>query len=100
MRDDPSSILHLYRDLLALRRRVPALHRGSLELLDTPEGVVGFDRIDGDERWRVLVNFTADEVPIGEPMTGRPISITSAASSDRRDVAALLPDEAVVLGPT
>jgi alpha-glucosidase len=99
IRDDPTSILHLYREGLALRRATPALHRGNLELLDPPDGVVGFDRIDGDERWRVLVNFTSDQVPIGDLMTGRPIALTSGAGTLRPAIAALLPDEAVVLGP-
>ena len=36
---DPSSMLQLYRRAIALRRAVPALTRGSFELLETPDGV-------------------------------------------------------------
>jgi alpha-glucosidase len=57
-RGDETSILHLYRRLLALRRRTPALGAGAFELLDTPDGVLGFCRRSGDDAWMVLVNFT------------------------------------------
>ncbi len=57
-RDDPSSLLRLYRDLLALRRATPALHRGSYRGLDAPEGVFAFERCHGDERVQVALNFS------------------------------------------
>jgi alpha-glucosidase len=42
--DDPTSVLHLYRRLLAARRASPALRRGRLRLLETPDGVLGYER--------------------------------------------------------
>ncbi len=57
-RGDETSVLHLYRRLLALRHRTPALGAGTFELLDTPEGVLGFRRRSDDDAWVVLVNFT------------------------------------------
>src|ERR1035438_3214758 len=39
-RDDNGSILHLYRRLIALRPRSPALTLGAFDLLETPEGVL------------------------------------------------------------
>ena len=57
-RGDRASILHLYRRLLALRRETPALSAGRFELVDTPEGVLGYRRRSGDDAWVVLVNFT------------------------------------------
>ncbi|HTJ76373.1 MAG TPA: DUF3459 domain-containing protein, partial [Acidimicrobiales bacterium] len=55
---DGSSILHLYRRLLAARRRSPALHAGSWRPLDAPAGVLAYERLadDGDRR-RVWANF-------------------------------------------
>ena len=47
-RADPGSILHLYRRLLALRHRLPALHAGTLRTLPAPEGVVGYERRSGN----------------------------------------------------
>ena len=59
LRDDPSSILHLYRRLLAARRASSALQVGDWTGLDAPEGVLAYERRadDGDRRV-VVVNFT------------------------------------------
>lgn len=50
---DPSSMLHCYRRLLALRKSRPALHAGSLAFLPSPRAgsLVGYRRraADGDE---------------------------------------------------
>jgi alpha-glucosidase len=62
---DPSSMLEHYRRLLHLRRSTPALHRGSFELLDAPEGVLRWRRhVDGAEHTtvEVAINFTEDPV--------------------------------------
>jgi len=57
-RGDPDSILHLYRDLLALRRSSPALRRGRLTLDDdTPEGLLAYDREAEGDACRVLLHF-------------------------------------------
>src|SRR4029079_5698568 len=67
-RDDRESMLHLYRDLLALRRRSPALRRGSLHLRDAPDEVLAYERAwDGDRRL-VLVNFGDREAEV--PLEG------------------------------
>ena len=42
--DDPTSLLSLYRDLLALRRANPALRGGDLSMLDPGEGVIAYRR--------------------------------------------------------
>jgi glycosidase len=56
-RADPSSLLHLYRDLLALRRATPALHRGSYRGLDAPPGVFAFERSWQGQTVRVALNL-------------------------------------------
>jgi alpha-glucosidase len=56
-RGDPASLLHLYRDLLALRRATPALQRGSYRGLDAPPGVFAYERRDGAQVVRVVLNF-------------------------------------------
>jgi alpha-glucosidase len=76
---DPHSMLEHYRRLLTLRRALPALHRGRMELLDDADG------LDGVLRWRrwvdeagdddavaveVQVNFTTDTVEV--PGAGGP----------------------------
>lgn len=62
-RDDPSSMLVLYRELLGLRRRLEVLRSGSIEVLDAPEGVVRYlRRTDGaapePAEVEIAVNFT------------------------------------------
>jgi alpha-glucosidase len=55
---DASSILHLYRRLLAARRASPALMAGDIELLAAPEGVLAYERRLAADRRVVVVNFT------------------------------------------
>jgi len=55
---DGSSILHLYRRLLAARRASPALMRGDIELLAAPAGVLAYERSFAGDRRVVAVNFS------------------------------------------
>ncbi|HXJ32556.1 MAG TPA: alpha-amylase family glycosyl hydrolase [Candidatus Eisenbacteria bacterium] len=61
-REDPGSILYLYRRLLHARKGSPALRTGDLTLRSTPPGVLAYDRHTADERWTILVNFTNESV--------------------------------------
>ncbi len=67
-RDDDGSMLSLHRRLLAARRASPALHAGSLELIDAPAGVVAFDRRHAGEVVRVLLNLAG--APVAAPVDG------------------------------
>lgn len=64
---DPGSILSLYRNLLALRRKHASLNAGDVYgVKPTDEGnqnVLAYRRTDGAERMQVLLNLT------GEPQT-------------------------------
>jgi alpha-glucosidase len=96
LRADPTSILHLYRRLLALRRARPALHAGSCRLLDAPAGVLAYERTAGAERWVVLVNFSADRVRFAAP--GR-VEVASDGEGEGEAYAGSLgPAQAVVVG--
>ena len=75
-RQDPASILHLYRRLLAARKASPALRTGAIDFVDSPPGVLAYRRHSGppgpgpaDERL-VAINFTdADsgvDLPAGD----------------------------------
>ena len=66
-RDDPDSVLHLYRRTIALRHGCPPLLRGSFALLDTPDGVLGYRRAHGGESVDVLINFSDDAVDVELP---------------------------------
>ena len=91
-------MLHLYRRLLALRRTRPALHAGSLRLLDAPAGVLAYERRTDTDRVQVFVEFSGAPARIDdgcgtvlvgstEPGSGRPFDGT------------LAPHEAVVVHP-
>jgi alpha-glucosidase len=91
---DPASILHLYRRLLAMRRTSPALHRGTLHLLDAPADVVAYERVDQDARFTILVNCSAIEHATG--IAGR-IVLASDAAAPHPWTGVLAPHQAVVL---
>lgn len=64
--DLPDSLLNTIRDLLNLRRTEPALHAGTLQLLDNlPNGVLGYVRRRAGEELMVFLNFNATPVKIG-----------------------------------
>ncbi|MBU1384275.1 MAG: alpha-glucosidase family protein [Alphaproteobacteria bacterium] len=53
---DPSSMLHLTRRLVALRKAHPALTRGEMRLLDAPPGLLCFERALAGERLLCVFN--------------------------------------------
>jgi glycosidase len=61
---DRGSLLWLYRDLLALRRRTPALERGDWHVLPATDGVLAFAREAPGSRARVALNFTDEPRPL------------------------------------
>jgi len=56
-REDPASLLHLYRALIALRKQTPALCRGRFASLDTAESLFAYERQDGSSHALVALNF-------------------------------------------
>lgn len=59
--EDPGSTLSFYRNLLALRRRHPALHRGTYRTIVATEGVLAYERAHEQEVLWVLLNMTPTE---------------------------------------
>jgi alpha-glucosidase len=54
---DPGSMLDLYRRLIALRRREPALHEGRYEAIDAGADVLAYARTYEGRRIVVVLNF-------------------------------------------
>jgi alpha-glucosidase len=97
---DPGSILHLYRRLLAARRGSPALRTGSQTLLDAPDGVLAWERAEGADRRRLLMNFTSGPVDASGLADGWTVEVASDGSSEAAPfTGTLTPDQAVVLAP-
>jgi alpha-glucosidase len=98
LRDDPGSILHLYRRLLTARRGSPALSVGDLELLDAPDGVVAWRRSSRTDERTVLLNMSDAPVPVS---FGGIVEVASdGVGEGQRFGGRLGPDTAVVLLPT
>ena len=64
LRGKESSILHLYRRILAARRASPALSMGSWRAVEAPAGVLAYGREEGEDRRVVVVNFTSEAVDV------------------------------------
>jgi len=102
---DPGSLLNLYRRLIALRRRRPALHAGAITLLDAgqhPDALLGYRRQAGEDVVDVLLN-TSDR-PLRLSLGGRGVRVllsTHGAGEDAQVIGGreleLRPYEAVIL---
>jgi alpha-glucosidase len=75
-RDDPDSVLSLYRRLIAVRKESPALRVGSYRRIDAPSGCLAYVRERGDDRFLVAVNFTSSELAV-PGATGSVVAATS-----------------------
>jgi alpha-glucosidase len=65
---DPTSILNLYRQLLAYRRTSPALKWGSYRPIDvSPEGCYLFARQADSQQLLIVLNFSAQEQRLALP---------------------------------
>jgi alpha-glucosidase len=61
---DPTSMLHLYRRLIHLRRTHPALVSGKLELVTADRHLLSFQRVGENECFQVLLNLGYDPVRV------------------------------------
>lgn len=97
-RDDPDSFLALYRAVLAARKASPALMLGRLELLDSPDDVLAFRRVHGDDERVVLVSFGEAAADVAD-LTGTVVVASTGQGAGQSFDGRIGPDEAVVLRP-
>jgi alpha-glucosidase len=76
-REDPDSMLGLFRSLIEIRRRHPALSIGSYRSLPAPPDVFSFERRHGGESLEVHLNF-GDEPRLVSVPSARSILISTA----------------------
>jgi glycosidase len=74
-RDDPGALLHLYRELIALRRSLPA----RFESIDDVPGVVSFRR--GDRLVAVNLSGEPRPIPTGEALVATAPGALAAGGS-------------------
>ena len=72
---NPQSMLALYRKLLQLRRKHPALHAGEVHEVRSKRGVLSYVRSFEGKRFQVLLNFTG-EVQTANCYDGRVVVTT------------------------
>jgi alpha-glucosidase len=103
-RDDPASMLSLYRRLIWYRKGSPALRGGDYRSLhDTPDGLYAYVRSTGDERLLVALNFTGQplEYQVDGSAQGRLELSTDPARSTGEEIGLaplrLGPDEGAVV---
>ena len=94
-RSDPTSVLALYRSVLALRLATPALRTGALELLDAPDGVLSYRRSLGGDAFDVHMAFTEDVAPVAAG--GRLVLRSGAGAVDEDFDGVLAGAEAVIV---
>ena len=80
---DPASMLALYRRLIALRRREPALHEGTHEPLEAGTDVMAYARSAGTRRLIVLLNFSTSEKPISTDLVPAGAVVLASTHADR-----------------
>jgi alpha-glucosidase len=98
LREDPASILHLYRALLAVRKASPALQVGTQARLEAPDGALVWERTLDTDRRLVAVNFTEDALAV--PGVAATVEISSDRSGEGEPFSGTLaPDQAVWLRP-
>lgn len=103
LRDEPTSILHLYRRLLEFRCNSLALTDGDMDLLECPEGVLAYRRERGTEVVVILINFTDRTIaldPVALGITGGSVALSSNdAESGQPIPEGIRPDQALVVLP-
>jgi alpha-glucosidase len=99
LQKDPCSILHLYRELIRLRKQTPALHSGDYAPLRSQNDILSYERFTATERFRVALNIT-HEPRRAEIGGGGKIALSTYL--DRKDLQVegpflLRPDEGVIV---
>jgi alpha-glucosidase len=75
--NDPHSILTLYRDLLALRRRHPALAIGSYTAVPSVADVLAYERRWDGERIFIALNFGRETCSVPSPTPARSVLLST-----------------------
>jgi alpha-glucosidase len=99
LRRDARSILHLYRELVALRKRTPALHAGEYAPLRSRNDVLAYERFTKSEKFTIALNLSHEPRRI-TGITGGEIVISTMLDRNGRPITQhplLRPDEGVVI---
>jgi alpha-glucosidase len=98
MQEDNRSILHLYKNLISLRKETPTLNSGDYEPLRSRSDVLCYKRFSETETFTVALNLTHEARAIGAVEEG---ALVISTLLDRTGVAIkrghlLRPDEGII----
>jgi alpha-glucosidase len=79
LRDEPRSILSLYRRLIDIRKHHPALSIGQAQVISSDHDVLVFERRCEDQRLLVLLNFGLQSRPLSTLVAEETVPILSTA---------------------
>ena len=95
---DSTSILHLYRRLIQVRRTSPALASGRLQLVTADQHLLSFQRVGENDRFLVLLNLGHDSIRV--PVETATVLISTSLDREERSVNGFLdlrPAEGILL---
>ncbi|MEM9876441.1 MAG: alpha-amylase family glycosyl hydrolase [Myxococcota bacterium] len=99
-RDDPASMLSLYRKLLDVRKSEPALRIGSLEWLDVGDDLLAYRRQHHSRSVMVIMNFSAEPRTVAFAPDVSVVATTSPSAGRRAAPLNLEPWEGRVVRPS
>ena len=80
---DPMSLLHYTRAMLALRRAHPALHHGTLRIVEAGDAILAFEREAGGTRLLCVFNLsTAEQTWVPKQRAGWQVIATTDDGAD------------------
>jgi alpha-glucosidase len=94
---DPQSMLHWTRAMVGLRRDYPAIRRGGIVVLETPEDVLAFERIADGERMLCVFNLTDEEIEWAPDSADADFPIATVGMDGSTGLTALPPLSAYIL---
>ncbi|HQY91704.1 alpha-glucosidase [Caldilinea sp.] len=59
---DPASVFHYYRQMIALRKRIPALIYGEFIAQEAPTTLYVYQRLYQDQRYQIVLNLSEERV--------------------------------------
>lgn len=81
------SILHLYRNVLALRHAHPSLHRGSMRMIERDDHVLAYERTDGHQRVVIALNLSDEPSEVVQLASARLLITSQGAVADNDTLA-------------
>ena len=65
---EDQELIQYHRDIIAIHKREPALVRGSLQMLEVPEGMLAYGRFTDEERNLILINGSDKTILVTVPV--------------------------------